>query len=66
MKSPRWKYGVRENHRVEFMRIFGSKVIALNKGLWKGKFEFKGELYLLVGYSEEAKAYFKNQEQKSD
>lgn len=42
---------------VEFMRIFGSKVIALNKGPRLNKFEAKGELYLLVGYSDESKIY---------
>lgn len=42
---------------VGFMRIFGSKVIALNKGPRRSKFEPKGESYLLVGYSEESKAY---------
>lgn len=30
------------------MRIFGSKVIALNKRPRQNKFEAKGELYLLV------------------
>lgn len=42
---------------VGFLRIFGSKVIALNKGPKHGKFIQKGDEYILVGYSEEAKAY---------
>ncbi|KMQ85317.1 retrovirus-related pol polyprotein from transposon tnt 1-94 [Lasius niger] len=42
---------------VGFFRIFGSKVIALNKGPKRGKFLQKGEEYALVGYSDEAKAY---------
>lgn len=39
------------------MRIFGSKVIALEKKPFKGKFEPKGKEYVLVGYSQESKAY---------
>lgn len=42
---------------VGFMRIFGSRVIALNKGPRRSKLEPKGESYLLVGYSNESKAY---------
>lgn len=42
---------------VGFFRIFGSKVIALNKSPKRGKFIQKGEEYALVGYSDEAKAY---------
>jgi len=39
------------------MRIFGSKVIALCKEPRQSKFGLKRESYLLVGYSEESKAY---------
>jgi len=42
---------------VGFFRIFGSKVIALNKGSKRGKFLQKGEKYILVEYSEESKAH---------
>ncbi|KMQ87486.1 s00954 pol polyprotein [Lasius niger] len=42
---------------VGFMRIFGSRVIALNKEIRHNKFEPKGDAYILVGYSEESKAY---------
>lgn len=42
---------------VGFMRIFGSKVIALEKKRSRGKFEPKGKEYTLVGYSQESKAY---------
>jgi len=42
---------------VGFFRISGSKVIALNKGPKRGKFLQKGDKYILVGYSEESKAY---------
>lgn len=42
---------------VGFMRIFGSKVIAVEKKRSRGKFEPKGKKYLLVGYSQESKAY---------
>lgn len=42
---------------VGFLRIFGSKVIALNKGTRRNKFEPKGDEYILVGYSEESKTY---------
>lgn len=40
-----------------FFRIFGSKVIALNKGPKRRKFHRKEDEYILVGYSEESKAY---------
>lgn len=36
---------------IGFLRIFGSQVIALNKGPRKGKFHPKGDRYILVGYS---------------
>lgn len=39
------------------MRIFDSKVIALNKEARRNKFEPKGDEYILVDYSEESKAY---------
>lgn len=42
---------------VGFMRIFSSKVIALEKRPSRGKFEPKGKEYILVGYSQESKAY---------
>ncbi|CAK9796277.1 Retrovirus-related Pol polyprotein from transposon TNT 1-94 [Anthophora plagiata] len=42
---------------VGFLRTVGSKVIALNKGLNRGKFQPKGEEYVMVGYSHESKAY---------
>lgn len=40
-----------------FMRIFGSKAIAHVKGPKRGKFDQTGEIYTMVGYSSEAKAY---------
>lgn len=46
-----------EKPYVGFMRIFGSKVIALEKKPSRGKFEPKGKEYILVGYSQESKAY---------
>lgn len=46
-----------EKPYVGFMRIFGSKVIALEKKPFRGKFEPKGKKYILVGYSQESKAY---------
>lgn len=46
-----------EKPYVGFMRIFGSKVIALEKKPSRGKFEPKGKKYILVGYSQESKAY---------
>lgn len=42
---------------IGFMRKFGSRVIALEKGRKRNKFEPKGKEYILVGYSDEAKAY---------
>lgn len=39
------------------MRKIGSKVIALEKGQRRNKFEPKEKEYVLVGYSKEAKAY---------
>lgn len=46
-----------EKPYVGFFRIFGSKVIALDKSHKQGKFLQKGNKYVLVGYSQEAKAY---------
>lgn len=46
-----------EKPYVGFMRIFGSKVIVLEKKPFRGKFEPKGKKYILVGYSQESKAY---------
>lgn len=40
-----------------FMRIFGSKAIVLRKGVKGNKFEAKGKLLTMVGYSNESKAY---------
>lgn len=42
---------------VGFFRTIGSKTIALNKSRKGKKFQPKGEQYILVGYSEESKAY---------
>ncbi|KAL0270911.1 UNVERIFIED_CONTAM: hypothetical protein PYX00_008181 [Menopon gallinae] len=42
---------------VGFFRIIGSKAVVLDKGQKRGKFEAKGETHVLVGYSEESKAY---------
>jgi len=42
---------------VEFMKIISSKVIAFEKGRKQGKFEPKDKEYILVGYSNESKAY---------
>jgi len=42
---------------VGFFRTIGSKTIALNKNRKGKKFQPKGEEYLLIGYSEESKAY---------
>ncbi|KAL0117638.1 hypothetical protein PUN28_008790 [Cardiocondyla obscurior] len=42
---------------VGFFRTIGSKTIALNKNQRGKKFQPKGDEYLLVGYSEESKAY---------
>jgi len=46
-----------EKPYVGFLRIFGSKVVALIKSPKQGKFLQKGKEYVLVGYSDEAKAY---------
>ena len=40
-----------------FLRTIGSKTIALNKRQSHGKFQPKGDEYMLVGYSSESKAY---------
>lgn len=40
-----------------YLRIFGSKTISHVKGPRRGKFEQTVEIYILVGYSSEAKAY---------
>lgn len=40
-----------------FMRTFGSKAIALRKGIKGNKFEAKGKPLIMVGYSSESKAY---------
>lgn len=42
---------------VGYFRTIGIKTIALNKGQRRGKFHPKGEEYILVGYSNESKAY---------
>jgi transposase InsO family protein len=42
---------------VGFFRTIGSKAIALNKRQKRGKFQPKGDEYVLVGYSEISKAY---------
>ncbi|KYN16361.1 Copia protein [Trachymyrmex cornetzi] len=42
---------------VGLFRTIGSKTIALNKSRKEKKFQSKGEEYILVGYSEESKAY---------
>ena len=42
---------------VGFLRTIGSKVIALKRGKHEGKFQPKGEEYILIGYSENSKAY---------
>jgi len=39
------------------MRKIGSKAFALEKRGGRGKFEPKGMEYILVGYSNESKAY---------
>lgn len=46
-----------EKPYVGYMRKFGSKVIALKKTHRDNKFSPKGEEYILVGYSQESKAY---------
>lgn len=42
---------------LDFMRIFGTKVIALQKGVKGNKFEAKEKSLIMVGYSSESKAY---------
>lgn len=42
---------------MDFFRTIGSKTIALNKNQRGRKFQPKGDEYLLVGYSDESKAY---------
>jgi len=42
---------------VKFLRIFGSSVVALNKGANVSKLDKKGIEAVLVGYSAESKAY---------
>jgi len=42
---------------VGFMRTFGCKAVTLIKGVNRGKFEAKGKLMTMVGYSSESKAY---------
>lgn len=42
---------------VGYFRTIGSKTIALNKGQKGRKFQPKGDEYVLVGYSNESKAY---------
>lgn len=42
---------------IGFLRIFGSKTIALEKGAGTNKFMPKGKEYVLVGYSQVSKAY---------
>lgn len=46
-----------EKPYIGFLRIIGSKVIALNKRNNRKKFDPKGIEYRLVGYSQESKAY---------
>jgi len=46
-----------EKPYVGFLRITGNKVIALNKSGRCKKFDPKGLEYVLVGYSQESKAY---------
>ena len=42
---------------VGFFRVIGSKAIVLDKAQKRGKFQPKGDEYILVGYSDESKAY---------
>ena len=42
---------------VSHLRIFGSKVIVLDKQPHRSKLKTRGNEYILIGYSEEAKAY---------
>jgi len=42
---------------VKILKTFGSHVTALKKGPGSSKWDAKGEVYMLVGYSKESKAY---------
>lgn len=42
---------------VGYMRVFGSKVVALKKRPGQGKFDPKSKEYTIVGYSQESKSY---------
>lgn len=42
---------------IGFLKTFGSKVIALEKGPGRKKLDAKGKEYIFVGYSAESKAY---------
>lgn len=42
---------------VNYLKIIGAKAIVLDKTRRRGKFQPKGDEYILVGYSEESKAY---------
>jgi len=42
---------------IGYLKTSGSKAIVLNKGELRGKFQRKGDKYILVGYSKESKAY---------
>ncbi|KAG7197046.1 hypothetical protein KM043_017576 [Ampulex compressa] len=42
---------------IGYMRIFSSKVVALEKGIQRNQFMPKRKEYILVGYSQESKAY---------
>lgn len=42
---------------VGFLRVIGTKAIVLDKSQKRGKFQPKGDKYVLVGYSQESKAY---------
>ena len=55
-KTPYEMWTGRKPH-ISHMRKIGSRVIALKKGHRCDKFDPKGEEYILIGYSEEAKAY---------
>lgn len=48
---------INEKSYIGFFCIFESKIIALIKGPKQGKFLRKGDEYVLVGYSNEAKTY---------
>lgn len=55
-KTPFEMWNQRKPH-LGFMRIFGTKAIALQKGVKGNKFEAKGKSLVMVGYSSESKAY---------